>query len=163
MSSHTLSEVHYINNPTPVFSSHFNLVLSLPVISPAVSFLPSACSHSHCAPLSVNKQPCPSFPYPSVYQPVSWGAAAMSQRWDRSHGTALWRWVGLKPRAHLTGPLLSASLRGHQCPLRQANKKQQQSHCDTQQSSHAKEHYWLLLLDVWLSQWTPASSSVWWD
>lgn len=89
MSSYTLSEVRYINNPTAAFSSHFTLVLSLPVISPAVSFLPSACSHSHCAPLSVNKQPRPSFPYPSVYQPVSRGAAAMSQRWDRSHGAGL--------------------------------------------------------------------------
>lgn len=30
--------VHYINNPTPAFSSHLTLVLSPPVISSAISF-----------------------------------------------------------------------------------------------------------------------------
>lgn len=94
MSSHTLLEVHYMNNSTPVFSFYFTLVLSLPGISPAVFFLPLACSHSHCAPLSVNKKPWTSFPYPSVYQPVSWGAATMSRREDWSHRAGLWHCVG---------------------------------------------------------------------
>lgn len=81
-------------------SSHFTLVLRLPGISPAVFiFLPSICSHSHCAPLCVNKQPSPSFPVsicistclmrscchvPGRRQ-ITWGGAVTHVDWNPLH------------------------------------------------------------------------------